>query len=325
MKNNLLLKWAGIGMLSFLLMIYYSCDIYEMDKSNDFHTGILKNFTGLDGCGWIIQLSDSSKLEPINLDEFKIDLEEGKKVEIKYHERNDLGSICMVGKIVEIDSIKGVDKKEYGFVTFGANYHIINCLSTVTVYLDGFNIGTLQNPTDTIKECGQPENITKEISTGKHYYKVEIRPKIGTGCLKDIFGTFEIEENECEKVFIDYRTIWDNISDCEQDVVISPDEYKNAPNDPFSIKNMVIDGDCLKITYEAGGCDGSTWLVKLIDSGAVAESYPCQRTLRLSMDNKEVCDAVISKTTSFDIKDLQIVGNDKVLLRVSGEEILYEY
>ena len=35
--------------------------------------------------------------------------------------------------------------------------------------------------------------------------------------------------------------------------------------------------------------------------------------------------AVIGKEISFDIKDLQIVGNNKVILHVSGKEILYEY
>lgn len=57
----------------------------------------------------------------------------------------------------------------------------------------------------------------------------------------------------------------------------------------------------------------------------IAESYPSQRTLRLSLDNKESCTAVPSKEISFNIRDLQIIGNDKVTLHVSGEEILYEY
>ena len=114
-------------------------------------------------------------------------------------------------------------------------------------------------------------------------------------------------------------------SDCDQNVIISETEYQNAPDDPFSITEMTITGDCLNIKFAASGCDGNTWIVKLIDSGNVAESYPCQRTLRLSLDNKEVCAAVPGKEISFDIKDLQIVGNDKVILHVSGEEILYEY
>lgn len=223
------------------------------------------------------------------------------------------------------NSCDKTEDKETGFVTFGANYHIINCISNVTIYIDNVKIGTLVNPTDTIIDCGEESNITKELTVGNHSYKIEIRPETGTGCSKDINGTFTISKNECEKVFIDYLEVFSNHSDCDQSVIISPTEYQNAPNDPFSITGMTITGDCLNIKFAASGCDGNTWIVKLIDSGNIAESYPCQRTLRLSLDNKEVCAAVPGKEISFDIKDLQIVGNDMVILHVSGEEILYEY
>lgn len=215
------------------------------------------------------------------------------------------------------------DKK--GFVTLGANYHIINCISTVTIYVDNKNIGTLENPTDSISDCGEDSNITKELLIGEHTYKIEIRPESGTGCSKDINGTFTISENECEKIFIDYLQVFSNQSDCDQNVLISESEYQDAPNDPFSITDMKIEGDCLIVQISASGCDGNTWTVKLIDSGMIAESYPCQRTLRLSLDNKEECTAVPTKEVSFNIKDLQIIGNDKVTLHVSGQEILYEY
>jgi hypothetical protein len=114
-------------------------------------------------------------------------------------------------------------------------------------------------------------------------------------------------------------------SSCDQNVIISETEYQNAPNDPFSITEMTITGDCLNIKFGASGCDGNTWIVKLIDLGVVAESYPCQRTLRLSLDNKEICTAVPTKEISFNIKDLQIYGDDKVILHISGEDIFYEY
>lgn len=79
------------------------------EKSNDCETaqsGVLKNLTGLDGCGWIIQLSDSTKLEPVNLHKFNIELKQNRSVCVRYHERTDLGSYCMVGKVVEIDFIE---------------------------------------------------------------------------------------------------------------------------------------------------------------------------------------------------------------------------
>jgi len=95
-----------------------------------------------------------------------------------------------------------------GFVTFGANYHIVNCITTVSIYIDGEFIGKLENYTNEITDCDQSGNITKEINTGDHAYKIEIRPiNTGGGCNKDIEGIFTIAENECKKIFIDYSNI----------------------------------------------------------------------------------------------------------------------
>lgn len=232
--------------------------------------------------------------------------------------------IIFAGFVI-VNSCDKAENDKKGFVTFGANYHIINCITSVTIYVDDKNIGTLENPTNSIVDCGEETNITKELTVGEHSYKVEIRPEIGSGCTKDITGTFTISENKCEKIFIDYLHVFNKNFGCDQDVIISETEYKNAPDDPFAITKMKIEGDCLKITFSASGCDGSSWIVKLIDSDMIAESYPCQRTLRLSLDNKELCTAMPGKEVSFNIKDLQINGNDKVILHVSGKEILYQY
>jgi len=92
--------------LAIISVFLFACEKEMVNKCENSQEGVLKNLTGLDGCGWIIQISDSIKLEPINLDEFDIELVENKSVCIQYHERKDLGSICMVGKIIEIDFIE---------------------------------------------------------------------------------------------------------------------------------------------------------------------------------------------------------------------------
>lgn len=228
--------------------------------------------------------------------------------------------------IFTLNSCDKPHNEKTGFVTFGANYHVINCISTVTIYVDNKKIGTLTTPTNAITDCGEAPNITKELAVGDHSYKIEIRPESGSaGCSKDINGVFTITENECEKIFIDYQKIFNNSSNCDQQVIISPTEYQNAPNDPFSITEMRIKDDCLHIKFAASGCDGNTWIVKLIDLGAINKSNPCQRTLRLSLENREGCMAVPSKEVSFDIRDLQIKGDNKVWLLISGKGILYEY
>jgi hypothetical protein len=64
----------------------------------------MKNLTGLDGCGWVLELNDDSILEPINLNEFNVSMVEGKKLFITYEDFPG-GSICMVGKMVKITSV----------------------------------------------------------------------------------------------------------------------------------------------------------------------------------------------------------------------------
>ena len=97
-----------------------------------------------------------------------------------------------------------------GQVTFGANYHVINCITTVDIYIDEQYLGQLQNFTNEITKCDQPENLSKKLSTGDHSYKIEIRPLQGVGCTKDILGEFSLSKNECYIVFVDYFKIdWD--------------------------------------------------------------------------------------------------------------------
>lgn len=90
--------------MSFLVI--FSCNKNEDNLCDGFHQGILKDMTGLDGCGWMIQVDNLIMLEPINLDDFAIELETGISVCFTYLERNDLGSYCMSGQIVEIDFIE---------------------------------------------------------------------------------------------------------------------------------------------------------------------------------------------------------------------------
>ena len=224
------------------------------------------------------------------------------------------------------------DKKE-AYVTFGANYHVLNCPVTVTVFLNGENIGTLQNSVDAINDCGEAGNITKKIGVGTHNFDVVAISSYDTndflyenlnginGCTKYFKGTFTVSENECKKIFFDF----DNQSNCNQNVIISKTEYENAPNDFLEIIDMKIVGNCLKIKFWASGCDRNTWNVKLIDTGIVAESLPEQRTLKLSLENSEDCRAVVTKEISFNIEELQVHGSRRIQLNVSENWILYEY
>jgi hypothetical protein len=118
----------------------------------------------------------------------------------------------------------------------------------------------------------------------------------------------------------------DLTSTCDQRVIISKILYKTAPSDLLHILSTELIDGCLKIQFATGGCDGSTWQVKLIDSGELLYSDPPQRNLRLSLDNNELCDAYIGKEITFDVKKLQVSGNE-VLLNItnSNTHISYKY
>ena len=113
---------------------------------------------------------------------------------------------------------------------------------------------------------------------------------------------------------------------CELETIQSAGKYITAPSDELTIESLEIEDDCLKIAFLSGGCQGDTWEVKLIDSDAILESNPPQRNLRLSLKNRETCEALIKKEITFDVSNLQVDGK-KVQLNLtnSGDKVLYEY
>lgn len=119
----------------------------------------------------------------------------------------------------------------------------------------------------------------------------------------------------------------ENLNNCDLETIVSAEQYANEPSDQLSINTLEINGDCLKISFGATGCDGNSWIVQLIDSEQIMESNPAQRNLRLILDNNEACTAVPTKTLTFDISELQIQDDNKVNLNItnSDDQILYEY
>jgi hypothetical protein len=114
----------------------------------------------------------------------------------------------------------------------------------------------------------------------------------------------------------------------EQDVIISQSEYENAPNSHASIIDLAIVDNFLKIKFSSGGCNGHTWMVKLIGLGNYDKSNPPQTTLRLSLDNKELCEALITKEVSFNLEPLKDYFGDRtneIYLNISNKQILYKY
>jgi hypothetical protein len=66
---------------------------------------VIRDYHGLDGCGYIIELTDGTRLEPVNINDFSLGLSDGKPIWVRYHEIG-AGSICMVGKTVEVECLE---------------------------------------------------------------------------------------------------------------------------------------------------------------------------------------------------------------------------
>ncbi len=70
-------------------------------------SAVVRDFNGLDGCGHVLEVAGVNgpiHLEPTNLPaEYQ---QEGAKVIVSYNPAPDMASICMVGDIVDITSIK---------------------------------------------------------------------------------------------------------------------------------------------------------------------------------------------------------------------------
>ena len=147
-------------------------------------------------------------------------------------------------------------------------------------------------------------------------------------CYTDVSYTINgILQREVNVIFINGVEVYchnEKEQNCDRDVIISRTEYENAPNSPVSIIDVKLVDNCLKIKFASSGCSGNTWVVKLIGDIYLTWAHPPLWSLRLSLDNKEMCDALITKEVSFNIEGLQISGNE-VMLVIHDKFILYAY
>jgi len=113
---------------------------------------------------------------------------------------------------------------------------------------------------------------------------------------------------------------------CDQITTVDNSRYKSSQSEGFLIRSVQIIGNCLVVEIEAGGCSGDTWKVELIDAGRVAESNPEQRDLKILLDNRELCYAIVHKTYTFDLRPIQTTNNVVLMnLELWDEQIRYEY
>lgn len=109
-------------LLPFLIgFVFIQCN--DDDSSACSTTATVRDLTGLDGCGFVLELEDGSYLEPVRpllfcgtpplpkeVTEdplYSFDFVDGKRVKVSYEETGDM-SICMVGPVVKITCIREI-------------------------------------------------------------------------------------------------------------------------------------------------------------------------------------------------------------------------
>ena len=107
---------------------FWSCDKEPISASCDNAVlATVKDLTGLDGCGFVFELANGTRLEPQMFGYcgtpplpkevtenplYNFQWVDGKQVRIGFEEVTDAVSICMVGKIVKITCIEEINPTE---------------------------------------------------------------------------------------------------------------------------------------------------------------------------------------------------------------------
>lgn len=116
-------------------------------------------------------------------------------------------------------------------------------------------------------------------------------------------------------------------TNCDDLIEISPNRYQAGASNNYTISQVSIVENCMEITYSSSGCSGNSWEASLLDAGEVLESFPIQRRIKMILNNEEACQAIFTKTTSFDLSPIQTENYTEIMLNLDGysEQIRYSY
>jgi|GEM_PF-1401623 len=110
---------------------------------------------------------------------------------------------------------------------------------------------------------------------------------------------------------------------CEYNIITDGIVYDNGIVDSGTkIKNVGLNGNCLEVEFQyGGGC--AEHEIQLVWNGALAESFPPQAWLKVIHDNQDPCDALLTKTYSYDLSE---AFTKPVILHLDGweEDVRYE-
>ncbi|WP_442264871.1 DUF6970 domain-containing protein [Tenacibaculum sp. ZS6-P6] len=110
-------------------------------------------------------------------------------------------------------------------------------------------------------------------------------------------------------------------------LIIDEGRYNATNTDSYSITLVSIQNNILTLEVTSSGCSGDSWVMNLIDSDEISESFPPQRNLKLELINNEACTSVVTKEVKFNISQLQVTRINQVILNLNGwnSPINYNY
>ena len=107
MKKDNLKVFKSFPFATFILLalVFSSCD---KSISEGMQKASIIDYSGLDGCNYVIQLKDGTLLMPYNLNDFDIALEDNKNIWIKYKAKDMTGMfwLCHCVDVIEVEEIR---------------------------------------------------------------------------------------------------------------------------------------------------------------------------------------------------------------------------
>lgn len=115
-------------------------------------------------------------------------------------------------------------------------------------------------------------------------------------------------------------------SPCGESIIVDGELFENAPRDEFILNSASITGDCLNLNISYGGGCGSIE-TKLLTNDVITLSNPPQMQVRLSLKDEDLCEALVTKDLSFDLKAIRTFGAGKIIINLNGwdQELIYNY
>ena len=109
--------------------------------------------------------------------------------------------------------------------------------------------------------------------------------------------------------------------------IIFEEGFNAISTSNYGIIDVVLNGDCLEITFSSSGCGTDLWEESLYSLDVFYTVFPLQRDVKMELINNEECLAVFQKMVSFDLTPFQIDGQSDLPLNINGwnEQITYGY